>query len=251
MLILLPPSEGKDAPARGRPLDLDRLGFADLNPHRRRVIDALRRLCAREPERAAEVLGLGVTQHAEVDLNARLLQAPAAPASRVYAGVLFEALGHATLSEQARRRVNRWVAVQSSLFGLVGLTDRIPAYRLSGDVTLPGIGRVARAWREPLQRAEPAAHRRGLVLDLRSSVYASFWRPRRHTVALRVLQEREGRRTVVSHHNKATKGHIVRALVEDGASPRGADELGEHLTGLGWHAEVTGPARLDVVVEAI
>jgi uncharacterized protein len=52
---------------------------------------------------------------------------------------------------------------------------------------------------------------------------------------------------VVSHFNKATKGRIVRALLEDGADPRTPDRLAEALRDLGWTVEVDG-SRLDVIV---
>ena len=77
-------------------------------------------------------------------------RAPTARADAVYAGVLYDALGLATLSAGARRRATSRVRVISSLFGLVAPTDRIPAYRLSGDAVLPGLGTVAGVWREAL-----------------------------------------------------------------------------------------------------
>ena len=40
MLILLPPSEGKTTPRRGKPLDLGGLSFPELEPHRAEVLDA-------------------------------------------------------------------------------------------------------------------------------------------------------------------------------------------------------------------
>ncbi|HEX2176776.1 MAG TPA: peroxide stress protein YaaA [Nocardioidaceae bacterium] len=249
MLILLPPSEGKAAPVRGRPLDLDTLSFSTLTSQRRRMLDELGALCAGDQAKAAGVLGLGPTQHGEVARNTALWDAPTAPAARVYTGVLYAALDHQTLRGQTLRRVNRWVAVQSALFGLVRLGDRIPAYRLPGDVSLPGVGKVSGAWRDALATTVPDAAGSGLVVDLRSSAYAAFWRPDRRTASIRVLQETAGRRTVVSHFNKATKGRLVRALAEDGATPRNAGELVEHLRGLGWHAESNGPGRVDLVTE--
>jgi cytoplasmic iron level regulating protein YaaA (DUF328/UPF0246 family) len=62
----------------------------------------------------------------------------------------------------------------------------------------------------------------------------------------------DGKRKVVSHFNKATKGRIVRALLEDGTAPTTPARLADHLTALGWKVE-TEPAgkagtRLDVVV---
>lgn len=250
MLILLPPSEGKHAPVRGRPLDVSALSFPGLTGTRRRMLDELTALCAGDPDKAASVLGLGTTQRAEVTRNAGLLDTPAAAAARIYTGVLYAALDHQSLRGPALRRVNRWVAVQSALFGLVRLGDRIPAYRLSGDVSLPGVGRVSTVWREHMREAVDVAAGSGLVLDLRSSTYRPFWKPDGRTVSVTVVQEAEGRRTVVSHMNKATKGRVVRALAEDGATPRSAGELVEHLAALGWHAEADAPdgSRVDVVV---
>jgi cytoplasmic iron level regulating protein YaaA (DUF328/UPF0246 family) len=248
VLILLPPSEAKSAPSRGRPLDLDRLSFPVLTGQRRRLVDELADLCSGDVAKAAAVLGVGGSQHDEVRRNASLREAPTAPAARVYTGVLYAALDHPTLTGQALRRVNRWVAVQSALFGLVRLGDRIPAYRLSAGVTLPAVGRISTTWREQMAAAMAEAAGAGLVVDLRSSAYTGFWRPDHRTVGVRVLHEVDGRRTVVSHFNKATKGRLVRALAEDGGTVRTAEELRTQLRDLGWRIEQAAPARLDVVV---
>jgi hypothetical protein len=67
-----------------------------------------------------------------------------------------------------------------------------------------------------------------------------------------VLHEVGGTRKVVSHFNKATKGRIVRALLEDGGAAGSTARFAEQLRDLGWTVEA-GPAgragtRLDVVV---
>ncbi len=260
MLILLPPSEGKATPRRGRPVDLSSLSFPELEPHRAEVLDALVALCSTdEPEGVAEVLGLGRTQVGEVAANARLGSAPAARADRVYTGVLYEALDLATLDAASRRRASSWLAVTSGLFGLLRPADRIPAYRLSGDVALPGTGVVSRFWGRRLDATVREAAGRGLVVDLRSTTYAPFWRPgpdlARSVVTLRVLHEVGGARKVVSHFNKATKGRIVRALLEEGTAPRTPARFADHLGALGWKVE-QGPATrhgvaLDVVVDEL
>lgn len=248
MLVLLPPSEGKAVPRRGRPLDLATLDFAPLNPARERVIEALVDLCEGDPDVAAETLGIGSTQLDLVELNRRLRTAPTARADQVYSGVLYDALDVATLSTAAKRRATARLAVTSSLFGLVRPSDRIPAYRLSGDTTLPGLGPVAGVWREHLGDVVTETVGSGLLVDLRSGTYVAFWRPAGVRVAtVRVLHEQGGVRKVVSHFNKATKGRIVRALLEDGADPRTPERLAEALRDLGWTVEQDG-ARLDVVV---
>ncbi len=257
MLILLPPSEGKATPRRGAALDLDRLSAPELTPAREQVLDALMTLCRDEPDRAQQVLGLGPTQAEEVRRNAALREAPTARADAIYTGVLYEALDLASLGVAARRRAARRLAVTSSVFGLVRPTDRIPSYRLAGGVNLPGLGVVSAHWRSALDPVVRAAAGTGLAVDLRSSTYAAFWRPARdlapRVATVRVLQQVGTRRTVVSHFNKATKGRLVRALLEDGSTPRTPAALADLITALGWKVELADPApdghRLDVVVE--
>ena len=251
MLILLPPSEGKAAPRRGKPLDLAALSAPALTEARAQVLDALVTLCATDPERAAAVLDVPKTQRELVERNAALRSAPTARADAVYTGVLYDALGLATLSAAARRRATARVRVTSSLFGLVAPGDRIPAYRLSGDASLPGLGPVAGTWRAVLGPVVTEAVGDGLLVDLRSGTYAAFWRPAGlpRVATVRVLHETApGRRQVVSHFNKATKGRIVRALLEDGAKPRTPARLAEALRDLGWSVELDDRGALDVVV---
>jgi cytoplasmic iron level regulating protein YaaA (DUF328/UPF0246 family) len=185
-----------------------------------------------------------------------LKAAPTARADQVYTGVLYDALGFATLSSRAKRRANSRVAITSSLFGLLTPADRIPAYRLSGDAVLPEVGSVAGLWREHLGPAATEALGDGLLVDLRSGMYQNFWRPSAdiagQVATVRVLHEVRGKRQVVSHFNKATKGRIVRALLEDGANPRTPATLADTLTQWGWTVEVGEATRkgtqLDVVV---
>jgi uncharacterized protein len=260
VLILLPPSEGKRAPRRGSPLDLASLSFPDLGDDRAVVLQALTELCrTQEPGAAARVLGLGSTQTAEVSVDAGLREAPTARADRVYSGVLYEALGLASLEPPARRRATAWLAVTSGLFGLLRPSDRIPAYRLSGDVTLPGVGTVSTYWGARLDTSVRKAAGRGLVVDLRSSTYAPFWRPApdvgARVVTVRVLHEVEGVRRTVSHFNKATKGRLVRDLLLDGTAPGSPARFADHLRSLGWKVEEGAVerhgTRLDVVVSAL
>jgi cytoplasmic iron level regulating protein YaaA (DUF328/UPF0246 family) len=263
VLILLPPSEGKAVPRRGKRLSLSDLDFIELTDARETVLDALVQLCAvsspEDVEGAARTLGVGVTQLDQVRRNADLPAAPTARADRIYTGVLYDALDLGSLDAAARRRATRWVVIMSALFGIVRPNDPIASYRLSGDTNLPGLGTVATYWRPHLDPVLTAAAGTGLVVDLRSSTYAGFWRPPASIAAqvatVRVLHEVDGRRKVVSHFNKATKGRIVRALLTDGSTPRTPAELADHLGTLGWTVEPQAPTRagqqLDVVVEEI
>ncbi len=254
MLILLPPSEGKTRPATGAPLDLDSLSFASLNPVRALLLRSLVKLCNGQPKRAAEVLGLGPTQAESIALNAVLPDEPAARADAIYTGVLFSALDLPTLDDAARERADASLAIASALFGLVRPDDLIPAYRLSGNVTLPRLGTVAGRWRASLPRVMRDATADGLLIDLRSGTYTALGKPpvelADRTATMRVLHEHDGQRKIVSHFNKATKGRIVRQLLEAGADPQTVDELRSALGDLGWTVERDG-SRLDVVVAEV
>ena len=259
MLILLPPSEGKTPARRGKPLDLGTLSSPALGDARRQVLDALVELCRADPDRARSTLGLAPGLADLVARNANLPLAPTARADHVYSGVLYDALDLPGLPARARRRATSRVAVVSSLFGMVRPGDRIPAYRLSGDASLPGLGPVAGVWRAHLGSAVREALGPGLLVDLRSTTYAAFWRPEpdlaRRVVTVRVLHESDGRRTVVSHFNKATKGRLVRGLLEDGANPGSVRGLVATLERLGWTVEAGAPGRsgtpIDVVVTEV
>lgn len=252
MLILLPPSEGKAAPARGPRLKPRALSFRTLDATRAAVLDALIALCGR-PATAAKTLGLGPRQTDEIDRDAALRTAPCAPAIDVYAGVLYEALDAGSLSAAQRGRLHDDVAIASALWGLVRPLDPIPAYRLSGDVRLPGIGALGAAWKAPVT-STLADLAPGPVIDLRSGTYRFGELPPGGVVG-RVLLERGGKRSVVSHHNKATKGRAVRALVTARKRARTLDDAMTVLEAAGIRCELVpakrGPATLDLVTREL
>ena len=243
-MILLPPSESKHAPGRGKPLDLTALSYPALSGQRRQLLDDLQELCRTDAPAAIEALGLGPTQFDLVVQNSELDRAPTAAATTVYTGVLYAALNHASLSGQAVRRANRRIAIVSALFGLLRPADRIPAYRLSGGSRVPGVPGLSSYWRE-LVSAQVAGYR-GLLVDMLSSPYASFVSLPAGAVTVKVWQAGPaGQRTAASHFNKATKGHLARALVagDEGRSPL---DLLEVARNAGFEADLDG-LRLDVM----
>ncbi|MGW4161821.1 peroxide stress protein YaaA [Streptomyces sp. NPDC004788] len=254
MLVLLPPSEGKAASGSGAPLKAESLSLPGLAEARAAVLDELVELCLADEEKAREVLGLSEGLRGEVAKNAELRTAGARPAGEIYTGVLYDALGLATLDAAARERAGRSLLVFSGLWGAVTVADRIPSYRCSMGVKLPRLGALGAHWRSAMATVLPEAAGDGLVLDLRSSAYAAAWKPKgevaARTATVRVLHAPT--RKVVSHFNKATKGRIVRSLLEAGAAPAGREELVEALRDLGYVVEEGARAGLlDVLVDEI
>ena len=100
----------------------------------------------------------------------------------------------------------------------------------------------------------------GLIVDLRSGGYVSLGpvppSAADRAVTVRVLQERGGKRTVVSHFNKATKGRIVRGLMARRRTPRTPEAFAEALADLGYRIEWAPPrpgrmTSIDVIVEDV
>ncbi len=214
MLVLLPPSESKTGRSRGKPLEIGSLSFPTLAGPRREAIDALARVSARAD--AHEVLGVSPNLTEEVARNTVLDSAPAVPAAQVYTGVLYDALDLADLTPGQRRRANRWLVTISALFGAVQPRDRIPPYRLSMAVNLPGVGPLAAHWREVLDPELTALAGSGVVLDCRSSTYAAAWTPAgdlaRRWVHVRVPG--------ATHMAKHTRGLVARHLLGVDREPR-------------------------------
>ncbi|MEU2198938.1 peroxide stress protein YaaA [Isoptericola sp. NPDC019482] len=232
MLICLPPSEGKTpAPDGASPVDLAGLtGAGRLTGQRLAVLDALAAVSARVD--ATELLGVGTSLGAEVARNTELKAAPTAPAARVYTGVLYAAAGLAALPDDAARRAADDVRVFSGLWGVVSPTDRIPAYRLSMGVDLPGVGKLATAWRPHLAAALDARAAGDVVVDCRSAAYLAAWKPATtgdsaaDWVTVRVVRETDGKRAVVSHNAKHTRGVLTGHLLRrTGPAPTTAAEL--------------------------
>jgi cytoplasmic iron level regulating protein YaaA (DUF328/UPF0246 family) len=259
VLVLLPPSESKAVPPRrGGAVNLDRLSFPELTDVRKQVLEAL--IETSRGDDALARLGVGASLAAEVARNLALADAPTRPAHAVYTGVLYDALGWSTLSAAARRRGGARVLITSALWGALRPNDRVPSYRLSMDGELIGLGPLARLWRAELPPVlATAAGRSGLVVDCRSGPYAAaapLTGPlAARGVAVRVLREQDGHRSVVSHLAKHTRGEVVRHLLESGDDPRTPARLAESVGGR-WPVELTAPSRpgtpwiLDVVLRS-
>lgn len=227
MLILLPPSEGKTQ-GTGAPLKLASLSFAEtLGAPRKELLRAVERLCGGPKAKALNVLGISTSMAPLLARNANLSKEPTSPAIEVYSGVLFEALDWTGLSARAKKRGEDAVLISSALFGVVRPLDRIPAYRLSMDVSLPVLGALAPLWRPSLNKALNSMAS-DLIVDCRSSAYAASWAPPRElTYSVKVMVEKSGKRTVVSHMAKQARGDLARLLLSAPRAAKTIDDVAE------------------------
>lgn len=236
--LLLPPAEGKKP--GGNPLAPDlfdlRAGgtfnyFSDLNPDRRRLIDALREALA-----AGEAEGIFGLQKAALDAavasNLAVYDAPRmATLDRYSVGVLYDALEFAHLPTGARRRFLEHTVIVSGLWGLLRPDDLIPDYKLSVDAAIPGIGKVSAYWRPRVSPVLDRLVEGKLVWDLLPQAHAEVWddgRTYERRIQVRFVTETDGERTTVSHGVKTLRGKLASYLVRETAEREDAIA--------GWHA---------------
>ena len=241
MLIVLPPSEAKCLPPSGVTLSPASLSFADeLSVPRAEVWKRLISVASGPKKRALLTLGLTAGQADELQRDSNLNSALCGPAIEIYAGVLYGALDWASLSTTAKERSKSELLIVSALFGALRAHDLIPAYRLSMQVKLPKVGALGSYWKKYLAPPLDAAESQ-LVIDMRSQTYLRAWTPNRTPTAhIRVLTERSGRRSVVTHMAKFTRGQITRSLLNLSNPPKSIGELSSAL-GVDYQIDVIEP----------
>jgi uncharacterized protein len=248
VIVLVPPSETKRVGGDGPPLRLEGLGSPELGPLRTALIDELVELAA-DRSACRRALGISASQDVEIERNAALRHAATLPAIDRYTGVLYDALDVDSLRGAAAARARARLAVGSALFGLLRAEDAVPAYRLSATSKLPGQPTLAARWRPLLEPVLAQISASELVVDLRSGSYAALGRLP-NAVRVEVLAEHsDGKRTVVSHFNKAHKGRLARALAATRSEPDDAATVAAVARRAGLRVERSG-SNLTVVVPA-
>lgn len=234
MRILLPPSAGKTTKESTNHLQLEKLWQAEhLTQTRRQLIDDVQNTALLAD--AAQIFKLGPKNAHEISQNLEIYDAPALAAWQLYDGVLYEAAkfaqifsygacaqdgqGQADQSQGLQRQLEELTLVFSALFGPVRLTDLITPHRLSGSVKLPGQGSVASIWSKALKELLTQQLSGHVVVDLRSSEYGAMYRPAcggeclTLNIAVAKVNPATGKRSVVSHWAKHTRGLLAGALL--------------------------------------
>lgn len=118
-----------------------------------------------------------------------------------------------------QRQLEELTLVFSALFGPVRLTDLITPHRLSGSVKLPGQGSIASIWSKALKELLAQQLSGHVVVDLRSAEYGAMYRPTRGSdclllnIGVAKVDPATGKRSVVSHWAKHTRGLLAGALL--------------------------------------
>lgn len=250
MLVLLPPSETKvSGGLEGSSLDLSRLSPHELTPLREQLLQAVVEQ-ASDPVRAMKDLKLGPKGAPEVDRNREVWSSPTMKALSRYTGVLYDALGVSRWSADDWSFAKEHVAVFSALFGLIRAHDPIPAYRLSCDSTLgeQSVKKYYAPYQEVLWGGAP-----DFVVDLRSEGYRALAPlPLGRGVFVNLVKPGPvGARKALGHHNKMSKGLLVKDIVATRAHFSEVVELSAWGVKNGWNFDVDSQTEgtIDLVVE--
>lgn len=237
MRILLPPSAGKTTKESTNHLQLEKLWQEEhLTQTRRQLIDDVQNTALLAD--AAQIFKLGPKNAHEISQNLEIYDAPALAAWQLYDGVLYEAAKFAQIFSygacaqdgqgqgqgnqpqgSGQGQLEELTLVFSALFGPVRLTDLITPHRLSGSVKLPGQGSVASIWSKALKELLTQQLSGHVVVDLRSSEYGAMYRPAcggeclTLNIAVAKVNPATGKRSVVSHWAKHTRGLLAGALL--------------------------------------
>ena len=227
-------------------MELALLGSGELNPLREALVGELVDLAA-DPETCRRALGISAAQDAEIGRNAALRTSATMPAIHRYTGVLYDALDFGSLRAAEADRARSRLAIGSALFGLLRAGDPIPAYRLSAGAKLPGRPGLAARWRPLLEPVLADLAVGELIVDLRSGAYVGLGRVP-GAIAVDVVSELpDGRRTVVTHFNKAHKGRLARVLATAKSEPGDAAAVATLARRAGMQAERDGD-KLTIVI---
>jgi cytoplasmic iron level regulating protein YaaA (DUF328/UPF0246 family) len=187
-LILLPPSETKLAPARGKPLDLASLSFPSLTALRESLLDA------------------------------ELRAAPTTTAGRLYTGVLYGALDIASLPRGSAREL----AIVSAQYGALRAADRVAPYRRELDAAY-----WRDALRVPLDEAAAGRVVLDCRSATYAAAWRPSGDSAGRWVHVNVVEEHASVRRVVSHMAKKRRGEVARHVLVTGVRPRNPVELAE------------------------
>ena len=242
LAILLAPAEGKQP--GGNPFAPDMFDyrtsgtfnyFEDLNPERRKLIDALHEILDEHDEDTlADILGLeGPELEEAIRVDAEVYDAPLMSALDRYSpGVMYAAMDFANLPTGAQRRLLENGIIFSGLFGLLRPDDLIPNYRLRMDAELPGIGPVTDYWRPRISPVLADTLEGRFVWDLLPDVHRSAWDDERTYKARALVEFKDKKGNAPSEEDlEVLRGQLVNFVVRETAEDVEELEEWEHPEG--------------------
>jgi hypothetical protein len=142
----------------------------------------------------------------------------AGPAIELYTGVLFTALGWASLPKAAQNRGADSIVIISAKYGAITPLTHIKPYKekINNESMRAPIATILDPRKDDF------------IIDCRSSTYQSVWRsPMENTVEIKIFTKVDGVKKVITHMSKKTRGEVTRAILLTKAAPKKPHQLFE------------------------
>jgi uncharacterized protein len=205
MIVLIPPSEGKNRIKKPMELTFEETDFL----YKDNVRQVVRLLSLIDDEDLRSIYG---TKKEKAMLfhrqNQDVMQSRVWPAIERYTGVVYDHIDWATISESGREYMSKHIRIFSGLFGMVSPTTLIPAYKLKMNVLS-----VQHHWFPVLT---DVLEKEDLIIDLLPQVHRKAYKPNKDIVkAIEFQVVSKGKKAAAGHHGKAVKGEFIRFMAEN------------------------------------
>jgi cytoplasmic iron level regulating protein YaaA (DUF328/UPF0246 family) len=220
-IILLPPSEGKEA---GGELEFNKvnsdLSFDKINNSREYLLEEIKKNLNKISDKFIEkVFDVKI----ELALNKKnqllnLKSEKTMPCIKRYSGVMFKAIDYDSLNEVSKNHFNNNVIFISGLFGKLKPLDLIPDYKLKINAKVLDLN-VEKFWRENLKESFIDTFKDKIVIDILPEAHrkvVDYSNSKSHyQVIFGEFKEVNGENKFkqAGHNSKVLKGELVRYLV--------------------------------------
>lgn len=226
MIILIPPSEGKNRIKKPMDIKFKETDFIYMDEVEQvtRLLDLisdedLRSIYGTSEEKAR----IFHRQNQDV-MNSRCWYA-----IERYTGVVYENLDWATIPKRARNYMEKHVRIISGLFGLLSPKTLIPDYKLKMNVLS-----LQYHW-NPILTED--LEDEDLIIDLLPQVHRKAYNHGDNVVEVEFMVSSKGKTTTAGHYGKAVKGNFIRYMALN--QIKSVDEFaGFSFDGFNWDGKV-------------
>ena len=204
MIILIPPSEGKEK------IKSNNILFGDTDfKFKKEVKQIIRLLDLIDNEGLTSIYGTSQDKsEAFHRQNQDVLNSGCAHAIERYTGVVYEHINWTTLSDNAKDYMEKNVYIFSGLFGLLSPKTLIPDYKLKMNVLS-----LQYHWNPVLTQA---LNEEKNIIDLLPQVHRKAYTPNKENVFPVDFQiTNKGKKSAAGHFGKAVKGEFIRYIAEN------------------------------------
>ena len=202
MLILIPPSEGKNKIKSSDVL------FKNTDfKFEREVNQVVRLLSLLNDEDLKSIYGTSQEKsEAFHRQNQDIFNSHCAKAIERYTGVVYEHLDWSTLDSPSKKYLNKHVRIFSGLFGLLTPNTLIPNYKLKMNVLS-----LQYHWNPVITKE---LEKEDIIFDLLPQVHRKAYKPSKNVTKIDFSVVNKGKKTAAGHFGKAVKGKFIRFLCE-------------------------------------